>query len=374
MALRPLQGFVVGVTADRRWQEQAELLERRGATVLHGPTISTLYLADDEDVHRATLAVVADPPDYLVATTGIGVRAWLETAAAWGLGDRLVDALATTKIVARGPKAAAALQAGGLEVWERSPTEQMEAILDLLLAEPLEGQRVVVQEYGMESPPFVQALTAAGADVLGVTVYRWRRPDDPAPALRLVEAACERRVDAVTFTSAPAVHNLFEIASEAGASRADDLRAAFNGRVVAACVGPVCAEGARQEGVTDPLVPGVGRLGLLVRSLSEHFEGQRQTLRLSGAEVVVQGSAVEVDGQVVELTAKERGVFEMLAVAPGAVVARAALLEQVWGSAETDPHVLEVTVGRLRKKLGPHGNAVQASPGRGYQLDPDPQA
>jgi uroporphyrinogen-III synthase len=45
MAYGPLTGFTVGVTADRRWNEQAALFERRGATVLHGPTIRTLPLA-----------------------------------------------------------------------------------------------------------------------------------------------------------------------------------------------------------------------------------------------------------------------------------------------------------------------------------------
>ena len=33
----PLTGFTIGVTACRRADEQIELLERKGATVLHGP-------------------------------------------------------------------------------------------------------------------------------------------------------------------------------------------------------------------------------------------------------------------------------------------------------------------------------------------------
>src|SRR5690242_6702881 len=43
--LQPLEGYTVGVTADRRASEQAELLRRRGARVLDGPTIATAYLA-----------------------------------------------------------------------------------------------------------------------------------------------------------------------------------------------------------------------------------------------------------------------------------------------------------------------------------------
>ncbi|MFN2606656.1 MAG: uroporphyrinogen-III synthase [Acidimicrobiales bacterium] len=369
-ALRPLDGFLVGVTADRRWAEQAELLRRRGAAVLHGPTIETQYLASDDDLRRATLDLVGRPPDYLVATTGIGMRAWLETAAAWGLGERLVAALAGGRIVARGPKAAGAVQAGGLAVWGRSATEQMDGVLRLLLAEPLEGAVVAVQEHGLPSPGLSAVLGGAGATVVPVPVYRWRVPTDTGPAERLVEAACDGRLNAVTFTSAPAVHNLFAIA--AGMDAGDDLRRACNGRVTAACIGPVCAEGARQEGIEAPLAPDVGRLGLLVRSLSEHLAARRTVFRLGDAVLVVQGSAVAVDDERSELTALERAVFEALAERPGVVVSRSALLARVWGSPDADPHVLEVTIGRLRRRLGRGGEAIRTCPGRGYRLAPTP--
>jgi len=366
MSLLPLDGFVIGITADRRWEEQAELLGRRGASVMHGPTMTTLYLASDDDLRQATLAVLDNPPDYLVATTGIGIRAWLETASAWGLGDRLLAALADTLVIARGPKAAAAAQAGGLKVWAKSATERMDALVELLLSEPLSGRVVAVQEYGMPNPDLRVALTEAGAGVVEVPVYRWLLPDETGPAQRLVEAALERRVDAITFTSAPAVHNLFAIAAGMGAD--DDLRRVCNEGVVAACVGPVCAGGAREEGIEAPLVPSIGRLGLLVRILSEHFENQRRTYCVDGAELIVQGAAIEVSGERAELTPKERSVFESLVNATGAVVSRGSLLSSVWGSADADPHVLDATIGRLRRRLGPCGAAIETTPGRGYRL------
>ena len=55
-----LAGYAVGITADRRWEEQAELLARRGATVLHGPTIKTLPLGSAEDLRRATEQVILE--------------------------------------------------------------------------------------------------------------------------------------------------------------------------------------------------------------------------------------------------------------------------------------------------------------------------
>lgn len=368
MSLRALEGYTIGITADRRWQEQAELLSRRGATVQHGPTMATAYLDRDESLRDATTAVIASPPNYLVATTGIGIRAWLEAAQAWGRADELTAALGASRIIARGPKAAAAVQAGGLEVWERSPNERMDELIELILGQDLDGRRVAVQEYGMTSRELTEALVGAGAQVVAVPVYRWRLPDDPTAAERLVEATCTGRVQAVTFTSAPAVHNLFQIA--AGAGRADDLLAAFNGGVVAACIGAVCAGGALQEGITDPLQPPVGRLGLLIRALSDHFEPRRRTLRLAGIDVVAQGAALVLgDGETVALAPLEHVVFDLLAARPGVVVPRAVLLEKGWGSADADPRSLEATVTRLRRRLGPVGAALQSVPARGYKLE-----
>src|SRR3954447_433198 len=368
MALRPLEGFVVGVTADRRSAEQAELLERRGASVVHGPTIRTLYLASDDDLRRATEEGIDAPPGSLVAATGIGVRAWFETAATWGLGDQLLASLGPAKAVARGPKAGAALQAAGLTVWARSPTEQLDGLVEIIVGEDLEGQRVVIQEDGVPRPELEDLLAGLGASVLRVPVYRWPLPEDHTLALRLVDGAVDGSVDAITFTSAPAVHNLFAMARSAGVD--ENLRRACNNGVVATCIGPVCAEGARAEGITAPIAPDLGRLGLMIRVLSNHLEGQRRTYRREERELTVQGALVVSGEERAVLTPKERMVFEVLAAAPpGAVVSRAALLERGWGSAATDAHVLEVTVGRLRRRLGLFGAAIAVVPGRGYRLD-----
>lgn len=357
----------MGITADRRWEEQAELLRRRGATVLHGPTITTHYFGDDEALRRPTAALIADPPDFLVATTGLGMRTWLEAAETWGRAHELRAALARARVIARGPKAAGAVQAAGLEVWSRSPTERVAEIVELLAAAGVDGRRVAIQEYGMPSPDLGDALVALGAEVIEVPVYRWRLPKEAGPAVRLVDAACAGRLHAITFTSAPAVHNLFRIAE--GHGRADELRRRLNDDVVAACVGPVCAGGALEEGIEAPVQPDVGRLGLMVRALSDHLLPRRRSLHLAGTEVVMQGTAVLVAGEAVTLAPLEHVVLTELLSRPGAVVSRTALLRSGWGTSHADPHLLEATIARLRRRLGPGGAAVRPSRGRGYRLE-----
>jgi uroporphyrinogen-III synthase len=370
MTLLPLQGFTVGVTADRRWGEQAELLKRRGAIVTHGPTISTHYLASDAALREATLEVIRRRPGFVVATTGIGVRAWFEAAQTWGLGDELRTALEPARAVARGPKAAAALQVAGVDTWKAVASERVDEVIGLLTTESLAGTVVAFQQYGDPNNGAIEALRGAGADVIEVPVYRWRLPDEDRPALRLTEAACAGQLDAVTFTSAPAAVNLVTIAERHGLG--EDLRSAFNERgVVAACVGPVCAEGAEATGIRNIVAPPVGRLGLLVRALSDALLLRRRELRHERGQLVVQGRAVLVEGSVVHLSPREHAVLARLLRRVGAVVPKDALLRQGWRGVAVDAHAVETTVARLRRRLGPAGEALCAVPGRGYRLAVD---
>jgi uroporphyrinogen-III synthase len=142
-------------------------------------------------------------------------------------------------------------------------------VVDRLLAERLDGAHVAVQLHGTAAPKAVSRFEAAGAVVTAIDAYGESLPTDPSPAYDLIDAACGGRLAAVTFTTAPAVHNLFVLADRRG--RAEDLRDALNGLVVAACVGPVCAEGALDEGVVAPLVPARSRLVPLVQTLTERL-------------------------------------------------------------------------------------------------------
>lgn len=269
----PLGGLSIGITAERKAEEQARLLQSRGAAILHGPTLTISSKGGDEELRRTTLDVISRPPDYLLASTGYGMRTWVESAAVWGLREELLAALAHGLVANRGAKAASANGSFGLKEWWRAPNERFEEVIEKVLAEPLAGARVVLQLHGTSMPATTARLEAAGATVLAVDAYRASLPADDGPAQELVGAACAGRLAAVTFTTAPAVHNLFLLAHRSG--RADALRQALNGPVLAACVGPVCAEGANDEGVREPLVPDKARLVPLVHALTHRLAADR---------------------------------------------------------------------------------------------------
>jgi uroporphyrinogen-III synthase len=271
----PLQGMTIGVTAERRAAQQEDLLTKRGAHVLHGPTLRVFSLEADEVLRAATAEVIARPPDFLVASTGFGMRTWLATAASWGMDEALLDALRSARVANRGAKAASATVSFGLAEWYRAPHERLEELIARLSVEPLAGRRVVLQLHGAAAPGAVASLLAGGAEVLEIDAYRLSLPVDPEPARHLIRAACASQVAAITFVSAPAVHNLFLLAAEVGL--ADSLRRALNRDVVAACVGPVCAEGANDEGVLSPLVPPRPRLVPMIQTLTDHLSRSAAT-------------------------------------------------------------------------------------------------
>jgi uroporphyrinogen-III synthase len=110
---RVLEGLTIGITADRRATEQAQMLEQRGARVLFGPSLETALIEAHEDTRAATVSLLASPPDAVVANTALGIRTWLSMADAWGMTEDIVAMLAGAYVAARGPTAAGALLALG---------------------------------------------------------------------------------------------------------------------------------------------------------------------------------------------------------------------------------------------------------------------
>jgi uroporphyrinogen-III synthase len=278
----PLAGRRVGITADRRWRAQADLLEKLGAEVIHGPTLRTVDLSRSAALRRATEDLIGRPPDFVVASTGMGMTMWFDAAESWGLAEPLRAALAGSTIIARGAKATSALRRHGFEVAWAAPNETMEEVTDQLSARGVGTARVALQLFDPGGHPSTVSLAARCGEVVEVPVYRWLLPEDPTPALRLLEETCAGSVDALTFTSQPAVRHLFRIAEGVGA--AEQLRAVCNTTVLPVCVGPVCAESATAAGLTRPLWPDPPRLAAMVRLVATRLgvgsDGDRPSARL----------------------------------------------------------------------------------------------
>jgi uroporphyrinogen-III synthase len=366
----PLAGYTVGITAARRREEFAAALERRGAKVVSGPAIRIVPLADDSELRAATQRCLDGPLDVVIATTGIGFRDWMEAADAWGLAEKLTEAVNQSTVLARGPKARGAIRASGLrETWSPESESSSEVLAHLITAFDLDGKRIAVQLHGEPLPDVVETLRLAGAEVIEVPVYRWVLPEDAAPLHRLIQAVSAAALDAVAFTSAPAAASFLRAADDHGCGGA--VRAALRGPVVPACVGPVTAGPFQQEGI--PVIqPDRSRLGALVREIVEQIPRRRGLLLpTAGHTMDVRGHAVVVDGRLIPLTGASMALLRELTARPGHVVSRARLLKITPGDGGGE-HAVEVAVGRLRTALG-DPRIIQTVVKRGYRLAYEPE-
>ncbi len=365
----PLAGYRVAVTAARRSDELCALLRRHGAAVDHAAAITMVALPDDDELHRNTQALIARPPDIVVATTAVGLRGWLAAADGWQLGRELTAALSGARVVARGAKSTGALRAAGLpEEWSPK-TESAREVVQYLRQSGIAGCRIAVQLHGATDdwdpfPEFLDELRSAGAAVVPIRVYRWKPVPRGGDFDRLVAQIAQRHFDAVSFTSAPAVAATLMRADDLSLS--DQLLDALRADVRAMCIGPVTAQPLVRLGIPTSS-PKRMRLAALARHIAEDLPALRsRAVQAAGHRIEIRGSHVMVDGTLQPLPPAAMAILRALAHRPGVVVARRELLQTLPGSGN-DPHAVDTAVLRLRKALGDR-NIVATVVKRGYRL------
>jgi len=364
-----LAGYRIGITSSRRAQELTALLERYGAAVESAPVLRTLSCTGDRQLRDATRACIEQPPDMLIANTGVGMRGWFEAATEWGVGAKLVESLRDCEILARGPKAVGAVRAAGLRESWVSGSDSLDDILAYLRERDLTGTRIVLQEHGTSASAIAAAIERQGSEVAVVTVYRCLPAADQAPVFRLVDLVADRELDAVVFTAPPAVRVFMDVAAAAG--RKQELLDALRGQVSAACVGPVTAEAFGQWGI--PVIqPARSRLGALAREIATQLPTRRHGIRIDVGDrhLLLSGAEVVLDGVVVRLTPAPYAVLQALAREPGRIVSRRGLLGELPSGNAASEHAVEAAIARLRTALG--ADLVRTVVKRGYRLAVEP--
>jgi uroporphyrinogen-III synthase len=198
-----------------------------GARAIEFPTARIEPPSDFGPLDRALRT--ADPYDWAVFTSVHGVHAVVERCRHLGIDPARI----ARRIAAVGPATATALRDAGLRA-DFVPDRFVTDAIPRGLA-PVAGTRILLARSDLARPSLREALRRMGADVEEVVAYR-TVPSPPATVPDL------RDIDIVVFTSASSARFLRD---RLGPDALRELRS----RAVAACIGPVTAEAARELGL-----------------------------------------------------------------------------------------------------------------------------
>ena len=249
---RPLEGRRIAVLEHRELDRLGGMLEAQGALTLRCPLVAIADAPDATPVLAWLRRFLDAPPDDLVLMTGEGLRRLRGFADRAGLEPAFRGALGEVRTITRGPKPARALREIGLNPGLRAERPTSEGIVAALAQGELRGRRVAVQLYPAAPTLLVDFLADAGALADPVWPYVYRPAVGGEAIGELIGEIAAGRVDALAFTSAAQIPQLFALARDAAAEAR--LRDALR-RTKIAAVGPVVAAELERQGVSVAIMP-----------------------------------------------------------------------------------------------------------------------
>ena len=256
-AVGSLQGRRIVVT---RAREQAgdlvRALQEYGAEAVIAPVIRIQPL-DNLGALRAALTGLS-AYRWVVFTSQNAVQIVFDRLVAWGLTPRVFS---STAVAAIGTATADALTVRGV-VPAVIPAEFVgEALAEALIQRgALTGARVLIPSAEDAREALAASLRQHGATVENIAVYR--TVPVQADLSGLAKDISRGRIDAVTFTSSSTVRSFVELVGRP---------AATSGRFVAATIGPITADTARELGIREIIEAEPHTVPGLVESLARRF-------------------------------------------------------------------------------------------------------
>jgi uroporphyrinogen-III synthase len=259
----PLRGKRVAVLESRLGRELSELVAGRGAEPFHAPALAELPDLDPQAIAALVKSLEARPAKLAIFQTGVGTRALFAATDSLSLSATFESLLKSMIVAVRGPKPTGALRQRGIHI-DRSAVDPFTTreVLDCIKDLPLKGERVIVQRYGSANRELDAALEARGAEVVEIPTYRWTLPGDTARLAELIARLERGEMDAVLFTNAEQVRNLFLVSKKMN----KDVKAALN-RTFVASIGPVASAALRDAGVKIGVEASPPKLGALLSAV-----------------------------------------------------------------------------------------------------------
>jgi uroporphyrinogen-III synthase len=260
-----LKGRKVVVTrAQGQGDALSALLRAAGAEPIEYPCIAFAPPADPAALLDAIARLRAGAFDWLVLTSANTVQAVANADCSNKAGTLASERQPSSfRLAAVGPATAAAAR----ELLGIEPAVVPEAFVAEALAAAMGdvgGQRVLLLNSAIARPALAALLAEAGAHVERVVAYRTVTASGGADVPALLAAG---EVDAITFTSGSTVR--------AFAERVGTTGLGYARRTTIACIGPVTAQMARDQGLTPTVVAATSTVEGLVAALADALGDER---------------------------------------------------------------------------------------------------
>jgi uroporphyrinogen-III synthase len=251
---RSLANRVIAVPEARQLDVLANLLQKRGATVLRCPLVDIRDATDQVPVVawiKRRISMPAD--DLLVFYTGEGVERLVAAAGRAGIDGDFLLALRRTRKLTRGPKPKRALRKLDLEPELEAAEPTTAGLIDTLKTVELTKRRVALQLYAADQDmALVEYFRGRGIEPDCVAPYVYASAADDRRVVELIEQLALGKVDAIAFTSKAQIERLRKLAREKELEPA--LRKGLAATRVAA-IGPVVEAELTAAGIRVDAVP-----------------------------------------------------------------------------------------------------------------------
>lgn len=281
-----LHGIVVAITSSRRAFELASIVRKFGGIPYVAPTIGIKNnVSLNSECNRFTDTIGHEKMHFFICMTGVAVFNLFRKIKDSHQLDKVIERLNDTVVIARSNKPAAELKKFGISTDYVPDMNTIEGVLDLIRKFDLKKKNIGILWHGDFSVSFKGKLELLGAKVYEFSSYSYSTSleeinpgilkemgyDYVAPTeekiRNLIEDIIGGTIDAITFTSPPAVKELFEFAK--GNNYMDLLRDKLNHNVLVVSVGPSTSKMIENFQIKVDVVPNNYRMGAMVKELAD---------------------------------------------------------------------------------------------------------
>jgi uroporphyrinogen-III synthase len=252
----------------RKAAEMRSLIERNGAVATVAESMREIPLGITPEIREFLTQLQSGQLDVMIFLTGVGAEALATAIESEIPRDKFFTLLEKCRIVVRGPKPTAVLKKWGVRIDARAAEpntwrELVPEILSVLDTESdLTGKRIAVQEYGTPSTELYDDLTARGASLLTVPVYKWALPEDVTALEQAIRDTISGCFDLILITTAQQLVHTLQIAESIGLR---DKWLAAARKCFLASIGPTASERLREFELPVDFEPSHPHMGHLVR-------------------------------------------------------------------------------------------------------------